>query len=487
MVCRLHPLHLNLGDLQVATFITSLKWIVYAALALLTAIALSWWLVPDEALDPEAAHFVAQPASPPSARNASFMIWGLAASPELDPHAVGRRIVATQDRMEAAQRDSSEFKEQEFLGANPLTLPKENKPLCDAERENCLLVYQKMPAEIDQEITSRKVFLERYRSIRNYEEFVSANSKITETTALPNWRPVLHMSELVNASIALDMRFKDRRGVALKELAADVRSWRKILTANDWLITQMIAVIALHRKYRLASEIMNAYPEVIDLYPDLMQTITAPIPVAEAGIVSAVKTEARVSMQYLWNLGLRDQSISLWKFDRTNAGDILGPIGAKVAYQPHASINDAHAAFSIIASHLAKPPKEYLVTDAAFKEELAQATRFRPQDIFYNFAGRLGLHLGLPDLSKYYFRMHDLVGLTRLVDLQRRIIAAKLPPQRVGESLSAFGAELMDPYTGQPMQWNASSKQLSFVLHGKRFANFGFVAVAPVPGTQQAK
>lgn len=460
-----------------ATFFKNLKWIVYAATALLTAIALSWWLLPDEALNPQAAEFVAQPATPPSARNASFMIWGLTASPELDPHTVGRRIVAAQDRLEAAQRASSDFREQDFLGANPLTLPKEIKPLCDAERENCLLMYQKMPAEIEQEITSRKVFLERYRNIRNYEEFVSANSKITETTAIPNWRPVLRMSELVSASIALDMRSSDKREAALKELAADIRSWRKILTANDWLITQMIAVNALHRKYRLASEIMNAYPEVIDLYPDLLKTITAPIPVAEASIVSAAKTEARVSMQYLWNLGLQDQSVSLWDFDRSNSGDILGPMGAKVAYQPHASINDAYAAFSIIASHLAKPPKDYLATDAAFKEELAQVTRFRPKDIFFNFAGRLGLHFALPDFSKYYFRMHDLVGLTRLVDLQRRLIATKVPSQRVGESRASFGADLMDPYTGQPMHWNASSNQLSFELHGKRFANFGFVDV----------
>jgi len=460
------------------TLRASLKWTAYCLLALVAAIALGWWLIPDEALNPEAARFVAQPAVPPSENNASFMIWGLTASPELDAHTVGRRIVAAQDRLEAAQRDSSEFNVQDFLGANPLTLPKESKPLCDAERENCLLVYQKMPAEIEPEITRRKVFLERYRSIRNDEEFVTANSKITEATVLPNWRPVVHMSELVNASIALGMRSIDKREVALKELSADVRSWRKILTANDWLITQMIAANALHRKYRLASEIMNAYPEVIDLYPDLMKTITAPIPVAAATIVSAVKTEARASMQYLWNLGLRDQSISLWKFDRTNAEDILGPIGAKVAYQPQASINDAHAAFSIITSHLTKHPKEYLATDAAFKEELAQITRFRPKDIFFNFAGRLGLSTGLPDFSKYYFRMYDLVGLSRLVDLQRSLIGAKVAPHQVVGSLASFGTELLDPYTEQPMQWDAGSNQLSFVLHGKRFANFGFVDVA---------
>jgi hypothetical protein len=462
---------------EMAALIKSLKWMTYGALALVAAIALCWWLILDEPLNPEAAGFVAQPAVPPSANNASFMIWGLPASPELDAHAVGRRIVAAQDRLEAAQRQSDDLAE-DFLGANPLTLPKDSKPLCEAERENCLLVYQKIPAEIEREIAVRKVFLQRYRSIRAYEEFVSANSKISETTAIPKWRPVLRMSELVSASIALDMRSIDKREAALKELAADARSWRKILTANDWLITQMIAVNALHRKYRLASELMNAYPDVINLYPDLMKSITEPIPIADAKIVAAAKTEARISMQVLWNLGLQDQSINLWIFDRSNSGDILGPMGAKVAYQPHASINDAYAAYSALVSHLAEAPKDYLETDPAFKENLAQITRLRPKDLFFNFAGRLGLNQGLPDFSTYYFRMHDLVGLSRLVDLQRRLIAAKVPTDRVAESLRTFGGDLMNPYTEQPMQWNTASSQLSFELHGKRYANFGFVDVA---------
>jgi hypothetical protein len=466
-----------------ATFFKNLKWIAYGALALFSAVALSWLLVPDEALNPEAAAFVAQPATPPSARNASFLIWGLPASPELDAHTVGRRIVAAQDRLAAAQRDSTDFKEQDFLGANPWTLPKEMKlkPLCDAERENCLRVYQNMPAEIEQEIVSRTVFLERYRSIRNYDEFVSANSKITETTAFPDWRPVRRMSELVSASIALDMRSDDKREMALKELAADVRFWRKILTSNDELFTQMMAAPALILKYRLASEIMNAYPKVIDLYPDLMKTITAPITVAEATNVSAVKTEARSRMQYLWNLGLGDESISQWKFDRTNVGDILGPIGPKVAYQPHASINDAYTAYTLIAVHLAKPPKTFLATDAAFKEELAQITQFRPKDLFFNFSGRLGLNKGLLDFNIfniYYFRMIDLVGLSRLVDLQRNLMATKVPFHQIAETVASFGSERMNPYTEQPMQWTPQTRQLSFEWHGKRFADFGFVDVA---------
>ncbi len=456
------------------TLLTSLKAIAYGGLALVTAIGLCWWLIPDETLDPEAANFVAQPAVPPSAKNASFMIWGLPASPELDAHAVGRRIVAAQDRLEAAQKDTRGFRAEDYLGANPLRLPKGLKPLCDAERENCLAVYQKMPAEIEQEITTQRVFLERYRSIRRYEEFVSANAKITEVTTIPDWMPMLRMSELANGEIALGMRSKNRQAAALDELGAEITSWRRILASNDWLISQMIAVIALHRKYRLASEIMNAYPDIVVAYPDRMKGITAPIPVEEANLVQAIKTEGRVNIQYLWDLGLEKQLPSWRGFD----GEFYSPVATKLAYQRNASINDMYAAFSLIVAQLNKSPKEFLEGSAAFKEQLAQKTGFRLVDVFYNCAGRFGMSTGFPDFNKYVFRVYDLVGLSRLVDLQRNLIASRVSPHQMEGVLASSGSERTNPYTEQPMQWNAQSRQLSFELHGKRFANFGFVDVA---------
>jgi hypothetical protein len=465
---------------EMAALIKSLKWMTYGALALVAAIALCWWLIPDEALNPEAAGFVSQATVPPSARNASFMIWGLPASPELDAHMVGRRIVAAQDRLESAQKDTRDFSAEDYLGANPLTLPTDLKPLCDAERENCLKAYQNLASEVEQEVANRNVFLDRYRNIRNYEEFVSANSKISEVTTIPNWRPILRMSELVNGQIAINMQSRNRQEAALHELASEVASWRRILASNDWVITQMIAVIALHRKYRLASEIMNAYPNVVFIYPELMQSITKPIPTGEANLVSAIKTEGRVNMQFLWDMGLEKQL--------PNGGgyydEFFSSVATKLAYQSNASINDSYGVFKLIVAQLNKSPREFLQTQEAFKESLAEKTNFRLIDIFYNSAGRFGQSTGFPDFSKYMFRMYDLVGLSRLVDLQRTLIASKVPPHQVAGALTTFGHERTNPYTEQPMQWNAQSSQLSFELHGKRFANFGFVDVNLAPGTQ---
>ena len=462
--------------------LSRLKWATYISLTLVTTVGVCWWLIPDEQLHPEAAHFVAQPIVPPSEKNASFLLWGLPASPELDAYAVGKRIVAAQDRLEAAQKDSTVFRREDFLGANPLKL-EGTKPLCDAEQENCLLAYQNNAGAVEKEIASRSIYLDRYRKFRTYDEFAAPNSKISMATSIPDWSTAMRLSELVCAQIALDMRVKDKQRAALSELAAEMATWKRALATHDWVIGQMIAMLSLHRKYRLASEIMNAYPDVVTRYPDLMHIITGPIALADANLRASARTEARVRMQHLWDLGGEGRTSTQWLYAESPT-DFLKPFALRVAYQPQATLNEAFTVFRMTMDHLDQSPKDYLASDAAFRQKLEDLRRFRPQDIFYNPAGRLDVGEGLEfDMSKWHLRLVDMVGLTRLVALQRHLIADKVLANQVVESLSAYGVGLLDPYTEKPMLWNVLTRQLSFELHGKRFANFGFVNVTLPPST----
>ena len=457
-----------------------LKWAAFCTMALVTTVGVCWWLIPDEPINPEAARFVAQPTIPPSEKNASFMLWGLPASPELDAYSVGKRIVAAQDRLEAAQKDSSVFRREDYLGANPLSL-EGTKPLCNADQENCLQVYQSNAVAIENEIASRTIYLERWRKIRTLEEFASPNSKITTATSIPDWHTAMRVSEWVSAQVALDMRLKDKQRAALTELATDMATWRRALATHDWVVGQMVAIVSLHRKYRLASEIMNAYPDVVSRFPELMQAIAAPIALADATLLTSARTEARIRMQHLWDLGGEGRTSTQWLYAESPT-DFLKPFALRVAYQPQATLNEAFTVFRMSMAHLDQSPKDYLASDAAFRQKLEDLRRFRPLDIFYNPAGRLDVGEGLDfDLSRWHLRLVDMVGLTRLVALQRHLIADKVQANQVVQALSAYKAELLDPYTEKPMQWNAASSQLSFELHGKRFANFGFVDVALPP------
>lgn len=76
-----------------------LAWAAFLIFACFVALFGSWLLVPDESLQPEAEALLARPDMPPDEENAYFLIWGMAASPELDPHAVGQQIIAEHERL----------------------------------------------------------------------------------------------------------------------------------------------------------------------------------------------------------------------------------------------------------------------------------------------------------------------------------------------------------------------------------------------------
>ena len=452
------------------------KWIAGILLGFIIIVGLCWRLIPDEQLNPEADKFAAIAPAPPAANNAYFMIWGLVASPELDPHAVGQQIVAAHDRMLASDIDLSKFKPEAFYGERPLTFPKDSKRFCDAEKENCLQLYQSKRAEIEAMADEKRIYLACYRKIRDYEDFGVAMSQANFQSPVPNWQPILRMSDLVDGSIAQRMTDNATQKAALEELAAEMNSWRRILQGNDWLITQMISVNTLHRKYRFASDIMNAYPDVVANYPAQMERITAPLSARETNVVTSMRAEARMFVSTIRDMHTRGDFLA----DSFFAGMPGPPLQAAFhlgGIRANASTNLSYALFKESDDLFAKSPKEVLEGREAMLERQANLNKLSISAIFYNPVGRITVAAGNSDPTTYAFRIADLIGLSRLVDLQRRLIAGNVAAESVGAALANAGPALMDPYTEKPMQWDATSKRVSFVLHGKRFANFGYVTL----------
>ena len=203
------------------------KWMFRLMLGLIIVVGLCWWLIPDEALNPEVDKFTSFAHAPPAANNAYFMIWGFAASPELDPHVVGRQIVAAHDRIVAADKDLSKFKVEAFNGERPLMFPKDSKRICDlTKNENCLMVYQTKLSEVRTQSEEYKIYLARYRKIREYEDFGLALSQLSTQSPMAAWNPILRISDLVDGNIAERMKSKATQRAAL-EAPTRGRRWRR--------------------------------------------------------------------------------------------------------------------------------------------------------------------------------------------------------------------------------------------------------------------
>ena len=453
-----------------------LKWFAGALLGLIIVIGLCWWLIPDEELNPDARRFTETAAVPPAAKNAYFMIWGFVASPELDPHVVGQQIVAAHDRILAAEKDLSRFKADTFYGEHPLTFPKDSKRFCEAEKENCLLVYQTKRAQMVAQAEEKKIYLDRYRKIREYEEFAAAMSQTTLQTPFPSWNSILRMSDLVDGDIAERMKTKSTQKAALEELAAEVTSWRRLLQGNDWLITQMISVATLGRKYRLASEIMDAYPEVVAAHPVLMTKITAPLSPAATNVMTSMAAEARLTIGTFAGMDANRRFLADSFFEGL-PGLPLRAAFAAGAFRPNTSTNDGYLIFKEAIDLFAKSPKEVLEGRAALVERQEKMSRLTLGTIFYNPVGRITIGTHPSDFTQYAFRITDIIGFSRLLELKRRIIEGNIALDKVAAALANAGPDLMDPYTEKPMQWDAATKRISFEIHGKRYPVFGHVTL----------
>jgi hypothetical protein len=460
------------NSLAMKIALTTLSWTTSLLFGFVAVVLMCWWLIPDEVLNPEAEAFSTVALAPPATDNAYFMIYGLGSSPELDPHAVGQKIVAAHDRLIAAEKSQDKYRPELFYGDNPLTFPKDSKRLCDPETENCLKLYQARRTEVEALTAEKRIYLDRYRKIREYDDFGAATAQQSLTAPIVAWWPILRMSDLVDGSIAMRMADKDTQEVALSELAAEVTSWKRLLQSNDIVITQMISVNTLHRKYLLACEIMNAYPEAVSTYPKLVEDITKPLLYTEANLATSMRIEALGTFTLLRDFGPNQFRL----FFRDLPSLPIHAVFQLGGFRANASINRAYALFESSREHLTKSPKELLEGWERMTVRESELNALSLDAIFFNPIGRVFLSNNVAT-SRSPLRVGDLIGMTRLLDLQRRIIEGNVAREDVGAMISHADRGLMDPYTEAPMQWDATKRKISFVMQGKWFETFGNVTI----------
>ena len=306
------------------------------------------------------------------------------------------------------------------------------------------------------------------------QDFGVALSQASAQTPIPPWNQLIRIGDLIDGSIVARMESKNSQQAALEELAAEIASWRRLLQGNDWLITQMISVVTLGRKYALASEIMNAHPEVVADYPALIAKITAPLSPTETSVVTSVGAEARMVVGTFRDMEAKGRFLEDSFFEGL-PGPPLRAAFAAGGFRANATLNVSFRYFQELLQFMAKSPKEVLEGHQALMKQQEKVASFSLRDIFYNPVGRITYSISPPNYFEYAFRVDDIIGTSRLLDLQRRVIEAGIAPDKVTSFVAAAGPGLMDPYTEKPMQWDAATKRLSFVGHSKRRAELGYV------------
>lgn len=413
--------------------------------ALIVFINLSWF---DEELHPDLARLIPpQPVSMDD--NAYPLIYGFLAAGDRDSRAAGIEIIETlRERFAAGERATLSADEiDDILGhPNQTDVWNELFPSSTCNSRFDIDCADRLIAETEQagfDDARLTLLLERYNAMLATSRF-RENEEYDAYTPTPPYGPLLAI-----ARIRLARSFgSDDNGEFLDDIAQDIRFWKTMLGDGQSLVAKMIALAGLRNDTQFLSALMrnrSLSPTEIEA----IDRILTPFSDEERDIGETFLAEARIAL-------LSDKSYAVF---------IEGPSAlTRLALQENATLNENYYTTTMPLRYRAALSASEYYRQRAY-EDLSYDVRILPPPL-YNLGGKIVLkwmssQIGL---TGYISRVHDMDGRIALVRLQAEILAS---PGRSVENIVA-SSQYRNPYTLEPMDYDASARTLGFECLGNR-------------------
>lgn len=440
-----HAIFLDRYDMK--RFISIVKWLLGATLALVLVVALI--NLRDEALDPAVEALLA--AAPPVAvaDNAYVYMQGLAVAEGGDPYRAGEMRLAALAAADRGQATAGE------TGESRLALPGSQEG-CDAYLRNCLTA-----AAEDKEM--RRAFLERHSAY-------AARCAVLER--LPAWRethlPTAIETPMANhAPLAACQRLRFARAAAalsggdapdaLGMVLAGIEFERRALAGSVTLIGKQAALAAMGRSLLTLSDLAAASPETIRRRDKALRSALRPLSAEERSQAEVFRNEFRPFARFMLALESKKGQIRVSE----HIGE-HGPytwLADTLLFSPRATINHdwrIHKAYTVLE---AAPANEFDAAKARTEKTLSDLQSGLTPAALYNPVGKRLAEVAVPDYGEYFLRMHDLDALLRLAGLQVETVIAQ-----DGKAIPGLLAQarFADPYSGKPPAFDVGKGVLSF-------------------------
>lgn len=431
-----------------------LRWallgLALLAVGLVTAL---WWANRhDDVLLPEVA--AAMAFAPPDAeamrRNGYFTMLGLGAPPNEDALAAGQRFFAAQ------MADYRQFQAHGTLDSSSVdaAFPYRRVELgtvrCDAAAADCFSHYVKHADAIRALLAKHQALVARYLSLRDLPEYTEVIPPYVGLV-FPHYADVVAASELVGMQAALALH-AGQRAEAWRLLEANAAIHQRLWNGSRALIGAMIALAADMRQQRLVAGMARALAPLdadqATRWTRLVNSVhhaMAPVLIGERNFSLAAYGMIQPKYQ-------NERTGVTWVFDRIERAKLT------LTYLPNATLNAAYRSWEQQIREAGLPANQWAARSLAPAES---APAFPPP--LRNPIGALLLNMGGAAMMRPYIeRTHDVEGHRRLVQLQMAALRGQVAPERMPEWLAQQPAELRNPYTLQPMVWDASAGALLF-------------------------
>lgn len=407
----------------------------------------------DESLTPQAARYgEPRPPAVPDAENGYYALLAIAAGDGEDGAAYAMAWVA--EARSAAQENRMELRPEVKRAKRP--------DLCDATQTSCLAVAVGKAAEVASQLDAYQEDLSRYEKLitfRHYEEVLDYPLRVV--TQFPPYGEIVKAQRAYVLRAALAAAAGDLEG-AVAAIERDIAFQRVMLRGARTVLGKVLACTNYWRDLAFVADLLQSRPAELAPLRARLQDMMKPIDPAALQVSSAIETEFAFSKQLLKN------PVAAQPGDRGAAGS--EQLFYQLFYKPNATINREVERFSAMAAAASMPVNQ---GSAELTRILQSESQMRLRDYFDNPAGNLLRRWAMPeDGSDAYnrLRLYDLDAYNRLLALRVEMMVEGTTADTAGTFVAKSDARFHDPYTGQPMAWDARAKRLGFQAKSRTVA-----------------
>jgi hypothetical protein len=338
---------------------------------------------------------------------------------------------------------------------------------CPVEAVDCMAWYARHQQELAGLFRTQAVMLQRLADMNSAPQF----SNPAPAYLLAEFAPFgvlvrAHELWLAQASLA-GADGQHQQAMDMARQAVQLR--RRMAAGADHLVAAMIAIAMQHRELRWLSAasaqgLQSAPAAASEAIEALLSLPTESLAPALAGEMRFV-----ASGFYLYNRGLAaetpDEPLAWWQR--------LPSTLAHRAFLANSTLNLSVGYLQQMQTISGLPAHE---VEAALSDALLQWNEDEACALWKhvrNPVGRCMATAGIHSYQGYVQRVADIDGYRRLVLLQHRAAAERIALAEMPAWLAKSPQELRNPYTQQPMQWDAASQSLVFEGREKQNQNPG--------------
>jgi hypothetical protein len=275
-------------------------------------------------------------------------------------------------------------------------------------------------------------------------------------------------AELNLAAAFLDIQ-TGNPDAGIARVAKEITFHRRLLASSSSVISKMVSIAILRRDYQALSDALEHWPAIAVNHAEALAKILRPLDPNESDPSTMWQFESRYAGATYANVEIvqKQSDDSSSPEGRSMLARALDNLDSKCCYLRNATLNlasnywrDLAVASRGSAATLAARKEKFLSVYGPLLSEPVRA----PWKHIRNPIGAILVTIGSnPDMHfSYVERVYDLDGYVRLVCLQAGLRREKVGAAGLAAYIQQSAPEMRDPYTGQPMHWDAATSSLWF-------------------------